>query len=350
MESPAATDKTRPLLRLLFWLLPLECFRQPGFWRMVLPPLANMLILCVCIYSALPSHPGWTLLTELLMAPHYKSMNYRLLIAVPAMLLPLTLLLQLLERQGPKPFSYAFSWTAFLCSEALLLAAVLRSQPQADSVALLIAVSCCMASFFVFVPWGETFARLRRNLNAGLVTLVAAASPAVYIWFGSALWRATSAGTIWLSSVFIRLAGIDISVDYGQQFMRRFKMWDSYAIIFSSHFKLMIFTPCSGMEGIMLFLYVLSLFLLADWAFLTAALPILPLALAGVIFMLALNALRIAAIYVYAQWLGASGAGANTQQAMVELLHTNIGWVIDSAAIIAFLFFAYRYAAAQKRP
>lgn len=146
-----------------------------------------------------------------------------------------------------------------------------------------------------------------------------------YPTFNSLLWEFLSSSTCKASWFILKVLGFkDISLigDY---------------TLASSIFKIAIRSKCSGLEGILIFVAVFSIFLiifseiklksnLVFWSYFT-----------GIIYMYILNILRITAYFSFGFYVSEKYHSAEAGKAIVGLFHSNIGWVLYLLGISFFI-------------
>lgn len=103
-----------------------------------------------------------------------------------------------------------------------------------------------------------------------------------------------------------------------------------------------IYAPCSGLEGITLFLTVYSSLLLLDRRSFSVKTVVVSYFL-GPLYMLFLNALRITLYFIAGIWAVERWGAAEGTKLFVELFHGNIGWVIYWIGILAYFAAFYRF-------
>jgi len=348
--------------RAIAWVVPLECLKERRFWRIALLPLVNLAVLAFVLFVILSD--ATTLLPRLgpytepitttfpALGPYNAvttSSSAWLMVFVGAMVLPLALLLRLLDNEGPTPFSLAFSPSACILSVAALVWAVLRCRQGVDVEAVVAASVSCLAGFFLFVPFRDCLHRLKDQRIAAIIAVLGCSCPLAYLSLATLIWRFTASGTTMMVRALIRLSGTKTwaAFVYTPGYHGTYHQGMS-VILRSSDVVVTIFWPCSGVEGVFLLFYLLSAFLLVDWRFLSPRGYLVELYSFGVLYMPCINAMRIAFIFMYAEWMKAQGISKNADTT-VEMFHSNIGWVIDSVAVVVFLLFLYRQAAVSGR-
>ncbi|HMP01705.1 MAG TPA: hypothetical protein PKC45_04305 [Gemmatales bacterium] len=320
----------------IYWLVPAECLRDRRFWLLLAVPLFLTSLLAIALYwprlSSIPSLGLPAVLSRWTPLPRIDNV----LIVVCGMLLPLALLARVLDQQGGPPFRLAFSWRTYGISVALLIVVILLGCGGLRSACGILAALSIVSAFLVWVPVGEYARRIRRNPVPAMIALVAVLSPVVYLFFSALIWKYIDVSTAYMVRAVIALFGIDTTASF-----RHISI-----ILRSQEFGIRIYTPCSGVEGIMLLFYVLSVFLLIDWRLFARTHHIVEWYLAGIFYMLAINVLRIAGIFLYGHALRQRTTQDEAATRTVELFHSNAGWMLYAVALTLFLWVLYRWAGA----
>jgi exosortase/archaeosortase family protein len=169
-----------------------------------------------------------------------------------------------------------------------------------------------------------------------LIMCVAVLSPVIYIYYNWLIWRYTDMATSYLVRFIITQFGIETVAQFN---------WQS-VVLASKTFRIHIYSPCSGVEGIAFTFYMISVFLLADWRFFSRCPYILEFYLVGFLFVFAVNATRIASIFLYGHWVHLySIEDIDGRRKMVDIFHSNAGWLLYSIAISLFIMGMYALAA-----
>ena len=90
-------------------------------------------------------------------------------------------------------------------------------------------------------------------------------------------------------------------------------------------------------------------FVLLDWGLFSKVKRLWAIYLLTIPFVLTLNAMRIAALFLYAEWNVWRYNRNTATWATIEAFHSNIGWVMYSVAFAVFLPLVYRWARRAKK-
>lgn len=109
---------------------------------------------------------------------------------------------------------------------------------------------------------------------------------------------------------------------------------DSIPIIGTKAFNVMIAGPCSGIDGVKLFLILFTFFLVLDWKVINPVRALL-LYFLGTFVMFTVNIIRVYAVLLV-------GNIINPEFAM-QAFHQNVGWVLFTVVFIIFEYFTYNW-------
>lgn len=121
-------------------------------------------------------------------------------------------------------------------------------------------------------------------------------------------------------------------------------------IVASRHFGLEIYEPCSGLEGIFLFFFLLLAMFIVDWPLFKGRKWWLLFPF-GVVYIFLFNGLRIASIFVLGHWAwqpSASAWQASFRTTPVEIFHSYAGWVYYLVAFAIFVKVFYSSVAREE--
>jgi len=101
-------------------------------------------------------------------------------------------------------------------------------------------------------------------------------------------------------------------------------------------FSVRIYGACSGLEGVVFFITVLSLVVMVDHKRFSGAQIFVSYG-AGIIYMWLLNVLRIVLIFIAGVYTSERWGREEATNLVVKLFHANTGWVLYSAGIALFM-------------
>ena len=238
---------------------------------------------------------------------------------------------QAIERQ--KPFSLALQPHFIFLAVALLVLApyffMHHGRYAYIAISLFIAVLCT----FAFIPPRIALLRASEHCRLTAVALFAASLDKIYFFAKSLLWEALSNATAVGIRTLLRAGGIHTT------------SWSATTdkpgvFVKLPEFTMKILPECSGLEGIFLFYYLLALILLIDWRIFSRW-SLTELYATGFVYMFLMNVLRIFSYMLFIRHVGYTDASAR----LIDLFHSNIGWVIYLAAFGIFMTGMYVLAA-----
>ncbi len=182
----------------------------------------------------------------------------------------------------------------------------------------------------------HAFAERRRTI----VAMIGTGSSAAYALCDRLLWekmcQATAASCEWLLRTLGYTISVGVTMDDSKQ----------AATLTSEYFTVIVYKACSGIEGVFLFTFLLSLVLLMDWKLLKK-LHLIETYLIGFIFMYGMNVLRITSLFLvghYAYMPNASPLMASMQGFPLHAFHSAVGQVYYFLAFMLFSSVMYLFA------
>jgi len=201
-----------------------------------------------------------------------------------------------------------------------------------------------IAGFFVLVPFMEAMRRIWQQPRPAFVALFAATAAFNYYALLRSVWEIMCTGTANVVYGVMKLFGYNVGMRV--EFLRSEGVGRSVIRISSPDFGVLVFPDCSGLEGIFLFGFLLSVMLLLDWELFKRK-SILLLYAFGAVYMFFMNALRIFVFFSIGYWAYRPGAWEWMQSlrgAPIMLFHSYIGWVFYLIAFGVFAWWMYRSA------
>ena len=266
--------------------------------------------------------------------------------ALAALTVAFALLLRVLDKHPDGPLPLQFSWLPLMLSVAGFLWSSWMVATVGWSTWESILVGDCgiIAGFVVVIPIRTAIRRIRDNLRPLVITILAASCPQMVYSLRMHLWEITSELTGAMVRAITWLGGYKTSIFHHQQLDKAGKEVDFYLTVVSSDFSINIGSWCSGLEGVSLLLFLLSLSVLLDWRLFSRMKHLWAVYLLTVPMVLFVNAIRIAILFLYAE-LYARSEGRNA--AIIAIMggfHSNIGWVMYSIVYVIFLPLVYFWA------
>ena len=242
-------------------------------------------------------------------------------------------------------FTMRFSFTAFLASYIGFMVAAGLNASQYRSTVMCFALLGTLAGLAVFIDIKQLLRPAMQDWKLTLIALLTASISALYNLLENQTWerlcRSTASMVYWLLHSF----GFEIGLTIGSD-----KNHIPITTISSKAFVLQVYRPCSGMEGIFLFLFLLSAIFVIDWPLFKRS-RIIEIYLIGIIYMFLVNVLRIASLYAlgYFAWQPDASAFMQSLRATpIEIFHSVAGEIYDFIAFVFFALVLYRNAA--KKP
>jgi len=194
------------------------------------------------------------------------------------------------------------------------------------------------------LPLRDVATRIKQSPRILAIIAVAVASPHIYWHYNLALWGSVGTLTGKLVQGLLWAVGVVTTISNGQQVSASGIIEDVFVYVSSPTFSVKIGSWCSGFEGTSYFLFLLSLFVLLDWKLFSTRKYLWVAFLLTVPFALFVNSLRIASLFLYAEWNVWRYGHSTAVWATVEAFHSNIGWAIYSVAFAVLLPLIYRWA------
>lgn len=194
-----------------------------------------------------------------------------------------------------------------------------------------------LCSFFIFLRPHRIWGMVREQKRFAATCIAGGLTGVGYDYLQETIWGWMVYSTAILLRTFFLAIGIDATVT-GSSTERAFLQ--------TSYFQVYIHQPCSGLEGIFLFFFLLSLLVLLDWK-VFGRFRIWPLYVFGYVYMYVMNAIRIGALFMIGYHAGNPASPAwvrSLKGTPFEVFHTYTGWVIYLLAFFIFAAWMYRHA------
>lgn len=251
--------------------------------------------------------------------------------------------------------------SVILCSTSIIAFASLMYLPF--KWRLEVEVLGLLAACFSMVSVRECVRQLTRDLKLSLVLVMGMFSSTMYFIIQGHLWTKVCHATAHVVDfILVRLAGIHVFVYESKMpvYRRIVRMHskgevkivtikqgggDKFLTMQSETFAIKLFPACSGMEGVFLFMFLLSSVLLIDWQIFKKR-SIIDLYLMGFIYMFMVNAMRISSLFLFGHYAwkpDASHAMQLSRGVPIHVFHTWVGWVVYLVAFFIFVSILYRY-------
>lgn len=262
-----------------------------------------------------------------------------------AAILPAIALLCLFNRLGDRPLAMRPSWPCAALSVGLLaVASTMLAGQWTNATIKGIALSGAFAGFFASVPVRPFLHRARQAPRAVAIAVIATLSPHVYWALNLLLWGQMAEATGAIVRALLWITGLSTTTYKGEKTGDDGVVLDYHVYVASQEFSIQIGAWCSGLEGVSLFVFLLSVFVLFDWSIFSKVKHLWVIYVLTVPFVLAVNAARIAGLFMYAVWNVRKYGHTQAVMATVDAFHSNIGWVVYTLAFAVFLPVVYRWA------
>jgi len=278
----------------------------------------------------------------------------RVVHVLAAEMLALALLLRIIAMERCNSLKATANWPLVATSASSFISAawimhyLQWSEWNTTRASLFAAVGCIAGSFSYFrimdaVRWCS------RNPTAVCIAVVIGISPLIFYSCAILLWQWTAGTTVAIVTALLRLRGVTVtskSVAYPGH--PGFDIGDNLvSTIQSADFQLNIAKQCSGLEGELLFCFLISVFLLYDWRLFGKTKKLGVVYLLVIPIMLGVNAVRIASIFLYMDWAQAHKDAALSIQITKDTFHFYAGLVLYTAVFALTLPLLYRWAIRQ---
>ncbi len=187
------------------------------------------------------------------------------------------------------------------------------------------------SSLFVWVPVAQWKVRYEANHRPTLAVLMGILCLTSYPFIIEYYWKHLATWVGVCVTWALNLMGLDVKYHMGQTLFLQHKVLTA---------RLM--KPCSGLEGIFLFLFAFTL----TWGFDQGRLSLkrrMAAYAAGVLFMFSLNVARIVAFFAFSVTMSRSGLGRGPEQQLRALFHSGVGVTFYLIGITLFLWAVYRF-------
>jgi exosortase/archaeosortase family protein len=236
--------------------------------------------------------------------------------------IPIAFLLwvHLMEKKGQK-FTLGFSLVFCILTIEFLTMGQVLWKPLKQQV-LVIGVT---AGLFMFISFRECLVRAKNDIRPAIVAVIAATAAINYYELMRTLWEEMSNWTKIVVAALLRLFRMDIS---STDVVRWDPSFPPNLTIKSPYFGIQVYGSCNGLEGIFLFMFMLSAMLLIDWDMFKRR-SITLLYGFGIIYMFFFNALRIFTFFTLGYWAYNPRAWNwvhSFQGAPLSLFHSYVGW------------------------
>lgn len=251
--------------------------------------------------------------------------------------IPFAFLAWVHSTEHTRPLTLRFSLPILLLSMTLfMLASSFAHKHGYRSYSLALGFGGTVVGLGTFIPMREVWSRIKEDWRLTALALCAASLATLYILFRQEFWKQLCRSTGWIVYHVMNAMGADVSI----------KVKHSTTILYSTYFRANIHPACSGIDGISIFFFLLSMVIMFDWQ-LFKRLALLETFLIGFIYMFFVNALRITSLFAvgYHSWKpDASPMIKALRGTPQELFHSYIGMIYYLIGFCLFAAVLYRLA------
>lgn len=255
------------------------------------------------------------------------------LISVPLGLILWVRAIRHYSSEFDRPLSPGFAVVSIAC----YVAASLLDAKAHSTYMVLSAFIGCIAGTFVFINW-KTFLRYAfKDRELAGIALLAISTSAVYTLFDHYLWEQIAHSAAVSSHWIMDTLGFELNALVETTRGKRTVTLETV------NFSIRVFKPCSGLEGIFMFMFLLSAIILMDWP-MFKRMHFTETYLLGFIYMYGVNVLRIVSLFLFGHFAEAPDASpfmASMRGVSVDIFHSYIGQVYYFCAFLLFAFVLY---------
>ena len=182
-------------------------------------------------------------------------------------------------------------------------------------------------SLLAWVDRREAVRRLQGARREAVFLLLASSAFALYESFHQHLWAGFSGATIPPVQFLLGCIGVPVQIS-----LRDFS-------IIHPRFHLKIMAPCSGLEGMALLIFALSLMGMmrpGNWILGRRGIKLYA---AGLGYLFLLNTIRISLLFGLGVWVSERWGEAAALKVVLRGFHAHVGWILYLAGIALYLFF-----------
>jgi len=233
-------------------------------------------------------------------------------------------------------FIPVFSPVACICSFIGFIAAAGLDINKYPLLVLFYATAGTIAGLFIFIRFDDFCHYAFRQQRLTIIALLAASMSAIYSASDMFLWKQICLSTAMTAHWILDTFGMNVHATID----RHISNFPAVSLS-SQYFNIQVLQGCSGLEGIFLFLFLLSAIILFDWEFFKN-IPFFETYFIGFIYMFLVNTLRIVTLFLigHLAWMpGASPWMASMRGLPLQVFHSVLGEIYY---FIAFVIFATR--------
>ncbi len=242
-------------------------------------------------------------------------------------------------------FAKTFSIAACLLSAASFMLAIGLDMKEHEAIVIGSTLIGCIAGCFIFINYKEFYRHAFRDERITCVAIIGACTSTMYGLMDHYLWERMAYSAAKSSQWLLELFPIDVLAGITKEGEK------IITIIASSNFKILVYRGCSGLEGIFLFVFLLSVAVLLDWKNLKR-IHLIETYLTGFIFMYLANVLRLVSLFLLGHFSHAPDASpllASMRGLPIHVFHSFIGQIYYILVFILFAHLLYAYVTPEKK-
>ncbi len=178
--------------------------------------------------------------------------------------------------------------------------------------------------FFSFFSFKSVIKNLKRYIFEITILIIVIFPMSVFDLIRVHLWTYLAAPTTFIAYNILRIFGYNM-VPVLNPFELKHALLD-----------VLIFPPCSGLEGILIFIMVFSVLLIYEGKIYSLSRIVLGYFL-GMLGMLLLNLIRIVVFVMISIWVAEKWNGAIGDKVLTNFFHNNLGWFIYLIGVLVFI-------------
>lgn len=261
--------------------------------------------------------------------------------------LPIAFLFWIYALRDVHRFTLSFSLPACIASVIGFMLASGLDLKEHHALVIIFSLLGCLAGCFTFISWQAFRHYAFRDERMTCVAIIGMFASGMYCVMDSYMWERMAYSAALSSKFVLELLGLDMDIGV----YKRIKLYPA-TVLSSDNFTIMVYQPCSGLEGIFLFIFLLSLVLLLDWK-MFLNLRLIETYLIGFIFMYVANILRIVSLFTLGHNANAPDASplmASMKGLPMHIFHSFVGQLYYILAFMVFTHVLYAYVALGKKP
>ena len=264
----------------------------------------------------------------------------------------LTLLLRIVVQECPEVLRLQAAWLmvatsvgSFICAAAWITHDVVWTELDTTRASLYATLGSA-AGLFAHLRTLQVLRWCATHSMAVCIALIIGLCPIILHSFQAFVWQWTAGTTVGIVSSLLWMCGIRLTSEFKEEHsaMVLDDVGDFIETIRSTNFQINISQQCSGLEGEVLVCFLISLFFLYDWNLFGRIKDLKVVYILTLPIVLILNAVRIASIFIYAEWTQTHKGDSIAISITTDIFHSNAGLVLYMAVLGVIVPLLYRWA------